>query len=308
LNIEHWNLNFKFSLLRLNIPAFHASFPTHALEFDQNTQNLVARFSFVLHIVAMKPSQMLKQAKAAPEKRGLDAYLETIWELRRKGNSYREIAEFLNERGLVTDHTAIYRLMMVSNPLLDYRDGSVLLGDVEYESRKGRPLRPFDAGLFIAIEKKLQIIPLKNAAPMAAIWCEAQFELNAVPNYAWLHQLCKCLHIDWNSDLPCDLQSNFGLELKFEGNLMAMVCQTFNLETMTRDVGTGVKEATHFFEQDKGRFPRREKMLSEGRSEIFKSLVIPPNESKNDAYEDALKWNREAAEKLTKRFNSILMP
>ena len=262
----------------------------------------------MLHIVLMNPSQMLKQAKAAPEKRGLDAYLETIWELRRKGNSYREIAEFLNERGLATDHTAVYRLMMVNNPLLDYRDGWVLLGDVEYESQKGRPLRPFSAGLFIAIKKKLQIIPLKNAAPMAAIWCEAQFELNAAPNYAWLHQLCKCMHIDWNPDLPCDLQSNFGLELKFEGNLMAMVCQTFNLETMMRDVGTGLKEATRFFEQDKERFFRREKMLSERRSEILKSLVIRPNESKDDAYEDSLKWNREDAEKLTKRFNSIPMP
>jgi len=262
----------------------------------------------MLHIVSMNPSQMLKQAKAAPEKRGLDAYLETIWELRRKGNSYREIAEFLNERGLATDHTAVYRLMMVNNPLLDYRDGWVLLGDVEYESQKGRPLRPFSAGLFIAIKKKLQIIPLKNAAPMAAIWCEAQFELNAAPNYAWLHQLCKCMHIDWNPDLPCDLQSNFGLELKFEGNLMAMVCQTFNLETMMRDVGTGLKEATRFFEQDKERFFRREKMLSERRSEILKSLVIRPNESKDDAYEDSLKWNREDAEKLTKRFNSIPMP
>jgi hypothetical protein len=256
----------------------------------------------------MTPNKMLEQAKAAPEKRGLEAYLETIWELRRKGNSYREIAEFLNERGLATDHTAVYRLMMVNNPLLDYRDGCVILGDVEYESRKGRPLRPFSAGLFIAIKKNLQIIPLKNAAPMAAIWCEAHFELNAPPNYAWLHQLCKYLHIDWNPDLPCDLQSNFGLELKFEGNLMAMVCQTFNLETMMRDVGTSVKEATHFFEQDKERFSRREKMLSEQRSEILKNVVINPGESKDDISEECLEWNRKHAQELTKQFNSIPMP
>ncbi len=280
--------------------------PPHASPLD--SQIFVARFYLVLYVVAMNPSQMLTQAKAAPEKRGLNAYLETIWELRRKGNSYREIAEFLNERGLTTDHTAVYRLMMASNPLLDYRDGCVVLGDLEYESRKGRPLRPFSAGLIISIKKQLRIIPLKNAAPMAALWCEAQFELNEAPNYAWLHQLCKCLHIDWNRDLPCDLQSHHGLELKFEGNLMAMVCQTFNLEARMHDVGTSVKEATHFFEQGKEHFSRRDKMLSERRSEILKTVVIRPNESEDEAYEDSLKWNRKDAEQLTKRFTSIPIP
>jgi len=77
---------------------------------------------------------------------------------------------------------------------------------------------------------------------------------------------------------------------------------------MMRDVGTGLKEATRFFEQDKERFSRREKMLSERRTEILKSLVIRPNESKDDVYEDSLKWNREDAVKLTRRFNSIPMP
>jgi hypothetical protein len=262
-------------------------------------------FNYLVHTGTMKPDEMLKQAKAVPEKRELDSYLETIWQLRGKGQSYREIAEFLNERGVVTDHTAVYRLIAVNNPLLNYRDGRVLLGDVVYESRKGRPLRSFDAGLFIAITKKLLIIPLKTAAPVTAIWCEAQFELNKAPNYVWLHQLCQCLHIDWNPEHPWHLKSRYGLELKFEGNLMGMVCQTFNLETMMRDVGTAVKEATRFFEQDKERFSRHQKMLSERKPEILEQLVILPNESRDDAYEESLEWNRKHAEQLTHQFNSI---
>ncbi len=95
----------------------------------------------------MTPNKMLEQAKAAPEKRGLEAYLETIWELRRKGNSYREIAEFLNERGLATDHTAVYRLMMVNNPLLDFRPGQSELSPLSDAGAIDRALWPDGAGL-----------------------------------------------------------------------------------------------------------------------------------------------------------------
>jgi hypothetical protein len=256
----------------------------------------------------MKPDEMLKQAKAVPEKQELDLYLETIWELRGKGKSYREIAEFLNERGVVTDHTAVYRLIAVNNPLLNYRDGRVLLGDVEYESRIGRPLRPFSAGLFIAITKRLMILPLNRAAPVGAIWCEAQFELNEAPNYVWLHQLCQCLHIDWNPEHPTHLRGRFGLELKFEGSLMAMICNTYNLEKMMQDVGASVKEATKFFEKDNERFSRRQKLISERNAEILEHVVIHPGESKDDVCEECLEWIRNDAKKLSEKFNSIPMP
>jgi len=256
----------------------------------------------------MSPDKMLAQAKSASEKRGLEAYLETIRELRRKGNSYRQIAEFLNERGVITDHTAVYRLLAVSNPLLVANDDGVLVGDVVYESRKGRPLRPFDAGLLITIVKKRRILPLERDAPVGAIWCEAQFELNEAPNYCWINQLCTYLNIRWNSDHPCHLQARFGLEIKFEGNLMAMVCETFNLENAMRDLGTGVKAATKFFEKDKERHARRLKLVSERNAELLKHVHVDPGQSKDDAIEECLEWIREYHEKLTKQFNSISMP
>jgi hypothetical protein len=256
----------------------------------------------------MGPDKILQHAKAAPDKRGLEAYSDAIWELRTKGSSYRQIAEFLNKRGVPTDHTAVYRLVAAGNPLLGYREGPVFLGDVEYESRKGRPLRPFRAGLLIAIKKKLQIIPLKNAAPSGAIWCEAQFELNETPNHDWLKKLCECLDLDWNPANPQHLQGRWRFELKFETNLMAMVCNTYNLEQAIHDLGTAIQKATKFFQEDKGWLSRLQKMLEQKRVEILEAIIIRPGESEDDAYEECSKWNQENAEKLTKRFNSIPIP
>jgi transposase-like protein len=59
----------------------------------------------------MSPHKMLEQARAAVANLGLEEYSESILELRRKGYSYRQIAEFLSERGLATEHTAVYRLV-----------------------------------------------------------------------------------------------------------------------------------------------------------------------------------------------------
>ena len=199
-------------------------------------------------------------------------------------------------------------MIAVANPLLNYRAGRIFIGDVEYESRKGRPLRPFRAGLSIAIKKRLLIIPLERFSPFPAIWCEAQFELNEVPNYIWLQQLCQCLHIDWNPEDPRHLKARFGLELKFEGTLMAMDCQTFNLEKMVRDVATAVKTATKSFERDNDRLSPSQKLISQRDEEMLEQVVIQPGESKADVREECLEWTRNDAKKLTEEFNSIPMP
>ncbi len=256
----------------------------------------------------MHPDKLLEQAKALPEKYGIEAYSATIWELRRKGKTYRDIAQFLNERGVPTDHTAIYRLISRGNPLLGYEEGAVLFGDVVYELRKGRPLRSFDAGLLIAIKKKLRIIPLKSAAPKPAIWCEAHFELNAPPNHDWLRQICENLDIRWNPASPWFLRGRFGFELKFDGNLMAMVCETHNLEHYLKELGTAVSKTSKFFEQDKHRPSRGKEMLARRNAEILESLVLPPGESEEDEIEDSMKWNRKYADELTRRFQSIPLP
>lgn len=65
----------------------------------------------LLHFVAMKPSDLLRDAKALPAKTPLDDHRETILLLRDKGYTWREIADFLTERGIPTDHTKVFRLV-----------------------------------------------------------------------------------------------------------------------------------------------------------------------------------------------------
>lgn len=256
----------------------------------------------------MNATKLLAEAKASPDKRGLEPYLETIWELQRKGHSYRQIAEFLKQRGVDTDHTAVFRLVTSGNPVLNFRDGLILNGDVAFESRKGRPLRPFDAGLLITIEKKLRIILLEDPIRVYPTWCEAQFKLNSEPNLCWLEQLCKCLHMDWNLENPCHLQSRIGFDLKFEANIMALVCQTFNLETMLKDVAIGVNAATKFFLKDKTHLARQLKLRDERKVRILEQHVLRPGADEDDECAEFSEWFRQRENELTKRFQSIQLP
>lgn len=57
------------------------------------------------------PSSVLKEALQAPAKTDLAAYLEAIKALRSKKWSWREIADFLKERGVDTDHTKLIRFL-----------------------------------------------------------------------------------------------------------------------------------------------------------------------------------------------------
>ena len=52
---------------------------------------------------------ILAEARAAPPKIRLEEYREAVEALRNKGYSWREIADFLTQRGVVTDHTRVYR-------------------------------------------------------------------------------------------------------------------------------------------------------------------------------------------------------
>ena len=58
----------------------------------------------------MNVKEILTAAKAAPEKQHLEEYRESVEILRDKGFTWREIAEFLSERGVPTDHTRVYRM------------------------------------------------------------------------------------------------------------------------------------------------------------------------------------------------------
>ncbi len=58
----------------------------------------------------MNAKELLEAAKAEPEKQNLEAYREVVEVLREKGFTWRETAEFLSKRGVVTDHSRLFRL------------------------------------------------------------------------------------------------------------------------------------------------------------------------------------------------------
>jgi hypothetical protein len=53
---------------------------------------------------------LLREAEEEPNYRDLSEYCPVIATLRNKGFSYREIAEWLSERGVELDHNAVYRI------------------------------------------------------------------------------------------------------------------------------------------------------------------------------------------------------
>lgn len=57
------------------------------------------------------PEAVLEEARQAPARTDLAPYLDAIKTLRQKKWSWREVAEFLRERGVDTDHTKLLRFM-----------------------------------------------------------------------------------------------------------------------------------------------------------------------------------------------------
>ena len=57
------------------------------------------------------PESILQDAQSAKPRESLELYKDAITVLREKGYTWREVAEFLNERGVETDHTKVYRFM-----------------------------------------------------------------------------------------------------------------------------------------------------------------------------------------------------
>lgn len=56
---------------------------------------------------------ILEAAKAMPPKDLLEGHKETVDTLRAKGYSWREIAAFLNLRGVDVDHSKLYRRFVI---------------------------------------------------------------------------------------------------------------------------------------------------------------------------------------------------
>ena len=64
------------------------------------------------------PEALFHEAEEEPDHRTLAAYVDSIRVLRDKGLSYREIAQWLSERGIEVDHNAVYRVY--TNSLSDH--------------------------------------------------------------------------------------------------------------------------------------------------------------------------------------------
>ena len=64
----------------------------------------------VVHVELPPPEALLREAEEEPSYRDLREYVPVISTLRGKGFSYREISEWLCERGIDLDHNAVYRL------------------------------------------------------------------------------------------------------------------------------------------------------------------------------------------------------
>ena len=63
------------------------------------------------------PQQLRTEAQMEPSRRGVADYAEAIRVLKEdKGFSFREIAVWLQERGLSADHNAVWRAYSKTNP------------------------------------------------------------------------------------------------------------------------------------------------------------------------------------------------
>jgi hypothetical protein len=73
------------------------------------------------------PEIAFREAEAETDRNLLRQYIDSIHLLREKGFSYREIAEWLTERGLSVDHNEVYREYM------DYCEGRDGGPDLKHE-------------------------------------------------------------------------------------------------------------------------------------------------------------------------------
>ena len=253
----------------------------------------------------MKPEALLKEATKCPDKLGIEDYRDTIWLLRNKGHTWREIADFLNEKGIKTDYTRVYRIMMEGNPMFDFDDDGVIIGDILYESRKGRPLRPYRAGLHITIVERGNCFALENPESIHSAWCECQFKLSAVPNEIWLQQLHKEVNAIWNPEKPYYLNSKNGYELKFEGTVMALVCGVYNLESHCAEIMAVIKRVTRLFQEDKTWLDKLTKRKRQRNKKIAGRYSPHSGETIADICEEHSKEYSQKCKDLERKFASI---
>lgn len=252
----------------------------------------------------MQPDALLKLATEQPSQFGLEVYRDTICELRRKGFSWRSIADFLIEKGVKTDHARVYRLMMEGDPLFDFHDYPLNIGGLLHESQKGQPLRPYNPGLFITLEEKLNCIALEHPEKVISVWCQCQFRLSAQANRVWLKQLHTELRAEFNPNCPTHLVSFKNFELKFDGVVMAFDCPIYNLKGQFAEVRRAVEATTRYFLEDKSKWIDQ-RMRDEDRNKKILELYYAPNEGDDEVLEGHAEEYDRVSERLKKEFEGL---
>lgn len=256
----------------------------------------------------MKPDALLELANEMPSKFGVETYRDTICTLRRKGYTWREIADFVIEKGVKTDHTRIYRMMMEGDPLYDFDDAPLNIGGLLYESQKGHPLHSFGNGMVISLREKLQCILLEHPERVFSTWCQCQFRLSSPPNRNWLKKLHDELHAEFRPDWPHHLVSAMGYELKFEGDVMALDCHTFNLKQHFKEVQEAISQTTRHWANEKELWLALWKKNEVRKEKILDLYGRPYGETDGDILEGHAEDYADKATRLKKQFDKLELP
>lgn len=114
-------------------------------------------------------ADILKDAKLAEPRASLSAHHDAITILREKGFTWREIADFLRERGVETDHTKLFRFMQrKEKPMNSYSDFVVPSADQYAQALSGLKISDLQLKMlethYLAHNRTITYTELANAA------------------------------------------------------------------------------------------------------------------------------------------------
>jgi len=82
------------------------------------------------------PHDLLEEAEQEPDRQDLGDYVQVMVKLRQKGFTFREIAEWLRERGVDADHNAVYRVY--NNNVTEEQERDEVVRSLDEEEQQKR--------------------------------------------------------------------------------------------------------------------------------------------------------------------------
>lgn len=198
----------------------------------------------------MQLESVIAAAKRTRKKPKLEDFRSVAAELRRKGMTWREIADFLASHGVRTNHVAVFRLLRPSLAIpiettIEGQQGGVIVGGELYEANPRGLARPFSAARAITIERKIRVIVLENRVNASAIWCEMQFRLNERPADEWIRTLATKLHGQLTGS--CVIRTPNKARLTFEGADVGIQCWRIEIKACFEEFKNAVHETNLAF-------------------------------------------------------------